>query len=365
MPLKLPPAISAYFAAMNAADAEGVTRTFQPDGQVRDEGQFHQGAPAIADWVRSAHQKYAFKAEPRTLRQEDGNLIVVAWVSGIFPGSPTYLEHRFVLGGAGIQCLSIAPPAGEFAGRRVLVTGGTQGIGAAVAARFREAGAAVLTAARSAPEDADDGFISADLASAEGVAEVAAAAEARLGGLDVVVHNLGGASTPGGGFAALEDAHWTEALNLNLLSAVRLDRAVLPGMIARGRGVIVHVTSIQAVMPLYESTLPYAAAKAALGNYSKALSNEVGPKGVRVVRVSPGFTETHSATRLIQRLAAADGVDEAAARRSLMDSLGGIPVGRPNRPEEVAELIAFVASDRAATINGAEYVIDGGTTPTV
>ena len=118
-------------------------------------------------------------------------------------------------------------------------------------------------------------------------------------------------------------------------------------------------------MPLHGATLAYAAAKAALTVYSKGLSNEVGPKGVRVVSVAPGFIETSAAQDLIGRLAESAGIGRASARQNLMDSLGGIPLGRPGRPEEVAELVAFLVSKRAASIHGSEYVIDGGTLPEI
>ena len=163
----------------------------------------------------------------------------------------------------------------------------------------------------------------------------------------------------------MTDEIWQQAMNENLYPAVRLNRGLLPSMIEQGSGVIVHVSSIQRTLPLYDSTMAYAAAKAALTNYSKALSNEVSPKGIRVLTVSPGFIETDAATRMIQRMADGDKIDYTAARQKLMDMLGGIPLGRPNTPELVAELVAFAASDRASAITGTEIVIDGGTIPTV
>ena len=254
----------------------------------------------------------------------------------------------------------------ELDGRRALVTGGTQGIGHAVATRLREAGATVLTTARARHDDSspDDRFVAADLSTADGCATVADAVQERLGGIDIIVHVVGGSSAPGGGFAVLNDAEWQRALDLNLFPAVRLDRALLPAMVRQGAGVIVHVTSIQRQLPLPDATLAYAAAKAALANYSKGLSKEVAAKGIRVVRVSPGWVETDAAVGLVKKLAASRGTDYEGARQMLMASLGGIPIGRPAKPREVADLIAFLVSPRAAAITGTEYVIDGGTVPT-
>ncbi len=255
----------------------------------------------------------------------------------------------------------------EFAGKRALVTGGTKGMGEAIVQRLRRSGATVVTTARSAPGDLPlpDLFVQADIGTQEGVEKVISHVRDRLAGVDILVNNVGGSSAPAGGFAALTDEHWQRALNTNLFAAVRLDRGLLPSMLAHGAGVIIHISSIQRRLPLFEATLAYAAAKAALTNYSKGLSNEVGPKGVRVVSVAPGFIETTAATALIDRLAANAGTDRDAARQALMTSLGGIPIGRPGWPAEVAELVAFLASERAASITGTEYVIDGGTIPTI
>lgn len=251
-------------------------------------------------------------------------------------------------------------------GARALVTGGTKGVGQATVEALASAGARVLTTARSRPTgDLKFEFIEADVTALDGCERVAAAVDERLGGLDILVHVVGGSSSPAGGFAALNDDEWQRELELNLFPAVRLDRLLVPKLVTQGSGVVVHVSSIQARLPLYESTTAYAAAKAALATYSKALSREVGPKGVRVLRVSPGWVETEASKALVQRLAAEAETDLDSARKQLMVSLGGIPIGRPAKPEEVGKLIAFLASSGAASIHGSEVVIDGGTIPVV
>src|SRR5258706_1013517 len=254
----------------------------------------------------------------------------------------------------------------QLANQRALVTGGTKGVGAAVVETLLNAGARVMATARSALSSPvnDVRFVAADLSTAEGASAVAQSVLQQLGGVDILVNVLGGSGAPAGGFAALDDMEWSKELNQNLLPAVRLDRALLPSMLAQGSGVIIHVTSIQHLLPLPESTIAYAAAKAALSTYSKALSKEVTPKGVRVVRVSPGWVETEAAVAMAERLAAQAGTDYEGGKQIIMDGLGGIPLGRPAKPTEVADLIAFLVSPRAASITGTEYVIDGRAVPT-
>lgn len=254
----------------------------------------------------------------------------------------------------------------QLSGTRVLVTGGTRGVGAAVSGLLARLGARVVATARSVPAQPVDGvhYLAVDLATPEGVERAVAETRVHLGGVDALVNVVGGSSAPAGGFAKLDDAEWAKALDLNLMAAVRTDRAVLPEMLARGAGVIVHVTSIQHRLPLHDSTIAYAAAKAALSTYSKALSKEVTPQGVRVLRVSPGWVETEAATDFLGAIAASANTDLAGARQKVMDALGGIPLGRPALPAEVADLIAFLVSPRAAAMSGSEVTIDGGTVPT-
>lgn len=370
----LPAPVASYFRDSNNRDVDALLQRFTADAVVLDEGEEHVGHDAIRAWATSTFARYQPVAEVEAAEGSPGELRVLARVSGTFQGSPAHIRYTFRLRGDRIVWLAPASPSrprfavdpNELRGRRALVTGGTRGIGAAIARRLALAGAQVLVTARSA-HDLGAGIqtLQADLSSPAGVQSVLAAVQAQAGGVDILVHNLGGSSAPTGGFAALDDARWQSELDQNLLAAVRLDAGLVPAMLEAGSGVVIHIGSIQRQMPLPESTLAYAAAKAALTTYSKGLAREIGHRGVRVNVVSPGGTETEAARDMIERLAVQNGGDQNAARKELMQALGHIPIGRFNRPDEVAELVGFLASERAASIHGVDYVIDGGNIPTI
>lgn len=255
----------------------------------------------------------------------------------------------------------------ELSGKIALVTGGTKGAGKAIAKRLLFAGATVVTTARNKPEDNDERmhFVAADMSEATAADKVVKEVLSKFGRLDILINNLGGSDTPGGGFEVLTNEDWELSLRTNLLAPVNLDRGFLPQMLERGSGVIIHIASIQGKLPLYDSTLPYAAAKAGLINYSKGLSNEVAPKGVRVLTVSPGWIMTDASERMMERIADSSNISKDEATESVMKALGGIPMGRPAQPEEVAELVGFLVSPRARYLTGSQFVIDGGTVPTI
>ena len=277
-----------------------------------------------------------------------------------------HFESLFLLGGNMTNRYPFVVFGDEFKSKRVLVTGGTKGVGEAIVRRFELSGASIATTARSEPAQGQTPalFIKADIGTAHGVQNVVDCIHQEWGGLDILVNNVGGTETKPGGFEVLSDEDWQRILEVNLLAAVRLDRAFIPGMIERKSGVVIHISSIAHRLPFSNSTLAYAAAKGALTTYSKGLAKGVAPKGVRVTMISPGFIETSGAQGMIEDISKGSGISKDAARQRIVEMLGGIPIGRTGRPEEVAELVAFLASDRGAFISGADYIVDGGTMPT-
>ncbi|MGC9441460.1 oxidoreductase [Streptomyces sp. WG5] len=243
----------------------------------------------------------------------------------------------------------------EFTGKRVLVTGGSRGIGAAIVSQFLDAGAEVLTTARSSTSTVPKGaaFVAADVRTPAGVKAVAEAAQEAFGGVDILVDNAGGAR-PFKNAWAIPDEEWQDQLDLNYLASVRLDALVTPGMRERRSGAVVHVSSA-AVPTSAPAFLHYTAAKAALQNYSRGLALELAPFGVRVNAVSPGRTATPGGEATREHAASLDdgaGQDDTAP-----------PLGRDGRPGDIADAVLFLASDRASWLTGRNLTVDGGEFP--
>ena len=253
----------------------------------------------------------------------------------------------------------------DLEGKKALVTGGTKGIGKAIADELATAGALVIVSARTKPEVKSHHFIAADLTDADQVAGLAKEIADTFGGIDILINNVGGLTTPGGGHGTLSDAHWQQELDLNLISAIRLDRILLPQMIRQQSGVVIHISSVAGKQALWNLNMAYAVAKAALNSYSKALATELADKGIRVLTVSPGATRTEPMVRFLNDYAASAGITPEEGMKQLMAQTGGIPMGRMAEPEEVAQLIHFLVSPSAAYLTGSNYAIDGGSLPVV
>jgi NAD(P)-dependent dehydrogenase (short-subunit alcohol dehydrogenase family) len=252
-------------------------------------------------------------------------------------------------------------------GRTAIVTGASRGIGLAVTRGLVGEGVRVTAGARKSSAELDElagtGLVRAvevDLAEPAGPATLIAAAGDRI---DILVNNVGAAPARPGGFGEITDEDWQASLTLNLMAAVRTTRAALPVMVAAGKGAIVNISSANAILP-DPAVMDYSAAKAALASFSKSLSKEAGPHGIRVNTVSPGPVATdlwlgdHGVAATVSRATGArpQDVQSQAAQQMV--------TGRFSRPEEVADLVLILASDRTANVTGADITIDGGLIPT-
>lgn len=254
----------------------------------------------------------------------------------------------------------------ELDGKVAVVTGAGAGIGLAITEALAEEGALVVAGSRTTETlDGLDGVtaVAADLGPPDAPARLVERAIAEHGRLDVLVNNVGAVKLRMDGFLALTDEDFEWAMQLNFFIALRATRAALTHMVEHGGGSIVNVASVNAFYHPDGAVVDYGAAKAALVNLTKALSQEFGPRGVRLNAVSPGPVETSlwlGDHGVAQTVAAATGVDADTARERIVAGMGGIPTGRFTRPEEVATLVLMLASGRTANVTGANYVIDGG-----
>jgi NAD(P)-dependent dehydrogenase (short-subunit alcohol dehydrogenase family) len=255
-------------------------------------------------------------------------------------------------------------------GRRALVTGASRGIGLAVTRALVAEGVRVVAGARRGGGDlaalAADGavrIVAADLSTADGPAQLAAAA-LEDGPVDILVNNVGAVTPRLTGFLDVSDEQWAATFALTVMAAVRTTRAVLPGMLAAGRGRIIMTGSVNAFLP-DPTVIDYSAAKAALANFAKSLSKEVGPSGIRVNSVSPGPVSTalwlgeHGVAETIAAATGGRPADIASA------AVAGSATGRFTTPEEVADVVLLLAGERAGNLTGADVVIDGGLVQTL
>ncbi|WP_026995502.1 SDR family oxidoreductase [Flectobacillus major] len=251
-------------------------------------------------------------------------------------------------------------------GQVALVTGGTKGIGKAIADKLSYAGVQVVVTARTAPKESTSGqhFIATDLARPESAETLAKEILGQYGRIDIIVNNAGANLSPGGGFNALSDEHWNNDWQLNFMSVVRINKALLPTMIEQKSGVIVNISTVAAKQPIWEMTMSYSSAKAALNIYSKALANEVGSKGIRVNVVSPGVVKTPLMLDFIDNIAESSNITSDEAFKIVMDKIS-VPLGRMAEPEEIANLVKFLVSEEAKYITGTNYSVDGGALPTI
>ncbi|MFI1172439.1 oxidoreductase [Streptomyces melanogenes] len=257
----------------------------------------------------------------------------------------------------------------NLAGKTAVVTGASRGVGLAITRQLVDEGVRVVGAARTVTAELKEAGahpVAVDLSTPQGAEELAAQALATLGGVDILVNNIGGGDTFNlDGFLATDDALWAHSFEVNLFGTVRVTRRLLPSILER-RGSVVNISSMTARLP-GTGPIEYGAAKAGLNAFGKALSEEFGPQGVRVNTVSPGPTRTaiwEAGDSFGALLAEANGVGHHEFVSGVPAAMG-MTIGRMVEPEEVAAVVAFLASDRAAGITGADYVVEGGGIKTV
>jgi NAD(P)-dependent dehydrogenase (short-subunit alcohol dehydrogenase family) len=254
----------------------------------------------------------------------------------------------------------------ELRGKVAVVTGASKGIGLAVVRELVAEGAEVVAGARTAgtlDELEHVTAVAVDLVDPAGPAALVARAVEVHGRVDVLVNNVGGAPLRLEGFLGVTDEQFHASMELNFFAALRATRAAVVDMLTRGEGAIVNVASVNAFYQPDSAVIDYGAAKAALVNVTKALSQELGPKGIRINSVSPGPVETDlwlGEGGVADTVAKAAGITRDEARAQIVQGMGGIPSGRFTHPREVATLVTLLASPRTQNVTGAEYVIDGG-----